>query len=97
MFGDIGHGLMLFLSGAFLCFGGRYAEATGSVYSARYLLVLLGTFAIYTGFVYNDFMAIPLETFGPSCYDTKTLIDGTKDVTLKPDCVYPFGIDPKWY
>ena len=61
---------------------------------ARYLFLTMGFFATYCGFIYNDMMAMPLNLFG-SCYEN---IPGSeKGVTLKPDCVYPFGFDPKWY
>lgn len=55
---------------------------------ARYLLLLMGVFAVYCGFIYNDFMSIPLNLFG-SCY--------TEKGNVVADCVYPFGVDPKWY
>lgn len=54
----------------------------------------MGFFATYCGFVYNDMMAMPLNIFG-SCYENVDV--NSKDVRLKPDCVYPFGVDPKWY
>lgn len=40
--------------------------------------------------MYNDMMAIPIEGFGGSCY-----LDTSNDPL--PDCVYPFGVDPRWY
>lgn len=38
-------------------------------------------------------MSMPLNLFG-SCYYND---DKTGEVLLMDDCVYPFGIDPKWY
>lgn len=57
----------------------------------------MGTFAVFNGFIYNDMMAIPLETFGSSCW--KNIEEDGKRATerIDEDCVYPFGIDPKWY
>jgi V-type H+-transporting ATPase subunit a len=55
------------------------------------MLLLMGFFATYCGFIYNDMMAMPLNLFG-SCYT-----NGEHEATLSPDCVYPFGVDPKWY
>lgn len=60
----------------------------------RYLLLLMGLFSTYCGFIYNDFSSIPIELFGKSCY---TSDHNTKEVLLKDDCVYPVGVDPKWY
>ena len=54
------------------------------------MFVMMGFFATYCGFIYNDFISFPLNLFG-SCYNTTT---GQR---LSPDCVYPFGIDPVWY
>lgn len=77
---------------------------------ARYLLLLMGIFATYNGFIYNEFFAIPFEIFG-SCYEeeivvaTNELIDPVNNIyapkafafTRKPDCVYTFGVDPRWF
>ena len=112
MFGDMGHGLLLFLVGAFLCaFDGPIRSkfpGTEALLSLRYIVILMGFFATYCGIVYNDFMAIPIWAFD-SCYELKTLesTDATHETAehhhtpmeavLKEDCVYPIGVDPVWY
>lgn len=65
----------------------------GALGSARYLLLLMGLFATFCGFIYNDMTSIPLKVFGESCYQK----NGLGEVILKEDCVYPVGIDPVWY
>lgn len=71
MFGDIGHGAVLFLVGAVLCFLADFirkkAPAMEGILCIRYLFLLMGIFACFAGVIYNDFMAIPLYLFD-SCY-----------------------------
>jgi len=33
----------------------------------RYILLMMGTFAIFNGFIYNEFFALPVDFFG-SCF-----------------------------
>lgn len=49
----------------------------------------MGLFATYCGFIYNEFISIPLE-LSSSCYSKRT------GKHLINDCNYPFGIDPIW-
>jgi V-type H+-transporting ATPase subunit a len=58
----------------------------------RYLLTIMGFFAFYSGFIYNEFFAIPWNLFG-SCYENHEHFRER----ISDDCVYPFGIDPKWF
>ena len=51
----------------------------------------MGFFAFYCGFMYNDFVSIPINFF-ESCYDHK---NGEK-LTKNPNCIYPAGVDPVW-
>jgi V-type H+-transporting ATPase subunit a len=98
MFGDIGHGAILLLLACYLCARSDQIKNKDSMLKplikVRYLLLMMGFFAFYCGFLYNDFLSVPLPIFGGSCYtdDIKTH-QSIKD----PDCVYPFGVDPKWY
>lgn len=96
MFGDIGHGFLLFLFGAYLCLWKDNIEKDNSmlkpILKARYLLLMMGFFAFYCGLMYNDFFSIPIGIFG-SCYHN----EGGVAVRNDKNCVYPFGLDPKWY
>lgn len=103
MFGDIGHGLVLFALGLFLIFFDE--EVRRSKFSAfsrlRYMVALMGFFAFYCGWVYNDFIGFSMNLFG-SCYGpVQPQLEGTGEVIPTPiypkaGCVYPFGIDPIW-
>eukprot|EP00117_Sycon_ciliatum_P018100 scpid52081/ scgid16847/ Vacuolar proton translocating ATPase 100 kDa subunit; Clathrin-coated vesicle/synaptic vesicle proton pump 100 kDa subunit; Vacuolar ATPase transmembrane subunit len=96
MFGDIMHGIMLTIFGIVCIINAEKWRNTGlrGFVIARYLLLLMGIFATFAGFCYNDMTSIPLKIFGESCYDIGA--DGTT-ATLREGCVYPIGIDPSWY
>ena len=65
MFGDIGHGAIVLCFGLYLIFGLK--DKLNPMYDLRYLIFLMGFFACYCGFVYNEFFAIPF-TIQPSCW-----------------------------
>jgi len=44
--------------------------------SVRYLILLMGLFAFYNGFIYNEFFAIPLE-LDKSCYYEEPIVLST--------------------
>jgi V-type H+-transporting ATPase subunit a len=70
MFGDIGHGLILFCFGIYLVFWKK--EIANPIMKAltphRYMLTLMGFFATFCGFIYNDYLSTSLNLFG-SCYE----------------------------
>ena len=94
MFGDMGHGGFLFLFASFLVLAEPWLKKTAlkPALELRYILILMGFFAFYCGFMYNDFVCLPIN-FWESCYDYET---GLKKIT-NVHCVYPAGIDPIWY
>jgi V-type H+-transporting ATPase subunit a len=110
MFGDIGHGFVLFLVGGVLCLLSDFLKARAPgmepLLGMRYLFLLMGLFATFAGLIYNDFMAIPLWLWD-SCYDLQEIHmeehhepmhHGIPIIaTLKKDCVYPIGLDPVWH
>lgn len=60
MFGDLGHGFLMFLAALMLVlkenslknFNG--GEIWDTMYNGRYIILLMGLFSMYTGFIYND-------------------------------------------
>jgi V-type H+-transporting ATPase subunit a len=53
----------------------------------------MGFFAFFAGWIYNDFASIPINIFG-SCF---TKVPNSLQTVRDPGCVYPIGLDPKWY
>ena len=35
----------------------------GGLYSARYMILMMGCFAVYAGLIYNDCFSLPLAIF----------------------------------
>ena len=97
MFGDIGHGTIIFGFSLYLIFNEmKIRKDKQSIFKYlikfRYFLLLLGLCSIYCGLLYNEFLSIPIPIF-KSCY--YKLENG--DYAKKKDCVYPIGMDPKWF
>ena len=98
MFGDIGHGLVLFIFSLYLClFKGPIVKSKSlltTLVPHRYFLVLMGFFAVYCGLLYNDFLSIPVNF--SSCYKIDNLDKGNT-TSKTANCNYKFGLDPVWY
>lgn len=98
MFGDIGHAIMLFLAALALVVFEKPIKKTMEenemlvmVYQGRYLLLMMGTLAIYTGFLYNDCFGLVLNLFG-----SRYKFDGHGKGFFS-GVTYEFGVDPAWY
>jgi V-type H+-transporting ATPase subunit a len=100
MFGDVFHGTMLFVFASYLCLTEIKEGSSLFLFGkARYLLLMMGFFSTFCGFMYNDFTSIPLELFGTSCYQVNG-VQGTPEAFVEfkeLDCIYPVGFDPFWY
>ncbi|KAJ1488313.1 V-type ATPase, V0 complex, 116kDa subunit family [Baffinella frigidus] len=74
MFGDIGHGIMMTLAGILLVLYEKrlapYAadEMFGTLYKGRYNILLMGIFATYCGFIYNEVFAVPFDVMGKTLW-----------------------------
>ena len=71
MFGDVMHGALLFAFASAVCFMPNSNSIFKAFAPIRYLLLLMGFFSLYCGFIYNDFTSIPLKLFGDSCFETE--------------------------
>lgn len=73
MYGDVGHGFLLLMTGLSLMFFGDHEfmkkSDMKSIRNLRYIIALMGFFAFFIGFLYNDFMSIPLQVSN-SCFIT---------------------------
>jgi vacuolar-type H+-ATPase subunit I/STV1 len=111
MYGDIGHGFLILIAALLLVLyeskiqrqmdEGTLGEIPQMVYSGRYMLLLMGAFATYCGFVYNDCFSIPWNIFGSS-YEFRSPSRGHHHARhsatvsnavfgYRVDGVYPFG------
>nr|XP_060636958.1 V-type proton ATPase 116 kDa subunit a 1 isoform X3 [Anolis sagrei ordinatus] len=118
MFGDVGHGLLMTLFAVWMVIRESRIlsqksdnEMFSTIFSGRYIILLMGSFSIYTGLIYNDCFSKSLNMFGSSWSVrpmftkdnwTEDLLREYPVLQLDPaiDGVfggpYPFGIDPIW-
>jgi len=99
MFGDIGHGFLMFLFALYLVLKEKSLakvtlnEMVETCFQGRYLLLMMGICSIYCGAIYNEFFAIPLDLFGTR-WEFK---DGSQFGSWTgASTAYPFGVDPTW-
>uniref|UniRef100_A0A673UGE9 V-type proton ATPase subunit a n=1 Tax=Suricata suricatta TaxID=37032 RepID=A0A673UGE9_SURSU len=118
MFGDFGHGILMTLFAVWMVLRESRIlsqknenEMFSTVFSGRYIILLMGVFSIYTGLIYNDCFSKSLNIFGSSwsvrpmfsLYNwTDETLRGNPVLQLNPAVPgvfggpYPFGIDPIW-
>ncbi|KDN42725.1 V0/A0 complex, 116-kDa subunit of ATPase [Tilletiaria anomala UBC 951] len=100
MFGDIGHGFLMFAAAAVMCIWEKKLAKAGldeifdMFFFGRYIILLMGAFSIFTGFLYNDIFSKSLHLFH-SGWDWPHQ-DGLVEAK-KLDRVYPIGLDPSWH
>eukprot|EP00919_Chromeraceae_sp_WS-2016_P031100 GHVR01073531.1.p1 GENE.GHVR01073531.1~~GHVR01073531.1.p1 ORF type:complete len:503 (+),score=174.39 GHVR01073531.1:219-1511(+) len=92
MYGDIGHGSILLCVSIFLLTHHLQLQNTfmKPLADARWMFFFMGLFAVYSGFLYNDFMAAGFNIFG-----SQWKREGNHGV-LVGESPYTFGIDPAW-
>ncbi|KAH0502286.1 V-type proton ATPase 116 kDa subunit a isoform 2 [Microtus ochrogaster] len=70
MFGDFGHGFVMFLFALFLVLNENHPRLSQSqeilrmFFNGRYILLLMGLFSVYTGLIYNDCFSKSVNLFG---------------------------------
>eukprot|EP00931_Biecheleriopsis_adriatica_P084447 TRINITY_DN5828_c0_g2_i1.p1 TRINITY_DN5828_c0_g2~~TRINITY_DN5828_c0_g2_i1.p1 ORF type:complete len:872 (+),score=171.41 TRINITY_DN5828_c0_g2_i1:68-2617(+) len=108
MYGDIGHGSMLLMVGIYAVMKSDELKFTiPEMFRARYILLMMGIFAVYCGFLYNDFFSIGLDLFGSRWSSVSSikgkpgeLVELTPNYDIKNEGglgPYPFGMDPAWH
>lgn len=85
MFGDIGHGFILFLVGLFMVVKekplGRIKlpEMVDTLYEGRWLFFLMAICSMYCGSLYNEFFGIPMDLFGTNWHYQDPIIKNDPD------------------
>lgn len=70
MFGDFGHGFVMFLFALLLVWNENHPRLSQSqeilrmFFDGRYILLLMGLFSVYTGLIYNDCFSKSVNLFG---------------------------------
>lgn len=104
MFGDIGHGFVLFIFSLWMVLKEESimkrgtGEIFGMIFTGRYVILLMGIFSLYTGLIYNDFFAVPLSLWKSGWFWESDAVSGTVAVRSAGfSYIYPFGIDHSWF
>jgi len=111
MYGDIGHGTFLFCAGLYLLYNekandkAKLGEMAAGMHAGRYMITMMGFFAIYAGFIYNDMFSLGLNLFksrwafeGQEYYNVENGAVAENVYEAGSDqSVYPFGLDPIWH
>lgn len=105
MFGDIGHGLILFSISLVLVLNSHKIykhtldnEILAMAYNGRFILLMMGIFSIYIGFLYNDMFGKTLTFFKSGWEWLDVTEEGTTVVATKVKGYnYPFGLDFGWH
>ncbi|XP_069485038.1 V-type proton ATPase 116 kDa subunit a 3 isoform X2 [Ambystoma mexicanum] len=118
MFGDVGHGLLMTLFAIWMIVEENSKkmkksenEIWNTMFGGRYLILMMGLFSIYTGFIYNECFSKATTIF-PSGWNVSAMAEAKNwtlaDLAANPPPPldpniagvfigpYPFGIDPIW-
>jgi V-type H+-transporting ATPase subunit a len=106
MYGDVGHGMMLFLFGLYCVWRAEDVKSISILYNGRYMITMMGFFGIYAGLMYNDLFSVGMDFFGSRWTATESHDAGKAVHIFEPAYdvknmggpgPYPFGLDPAWH
>lgn len=114
MFGDMGHGILMTCFAAWMVLREKPLiakkidnEIWTIIFGGRYILLLMGVFSVYTGFIYNDVFSKSINVFSSHWAvnfkkSDEKMIFNEKFIELNPSAddymqvPYPIGMDPVW-
>ncbi|XP_075991369.1 V-type proton ATPase 116 kDa subunit a 1-like [Anticarsia gemmatalis] len=109
MFGDVGHGFLVFLFGFWMWRNEKRFlksksdnEIWNIIFGGRYVILLMGAFSIFIGACYNDVFGTQF-TFGRSYFRNHLSVEDLSknelidvDPAKETGSVYLLGVDPIW-
>ena len=104
MFGDFGHGMIMTIAACAMIYWekplmrSKQDELFSMAFFGRYIMLMMGIFSMYTGFIYDDAFSKEMSVW-PSMWEwPKDFKAGaTVTATRKPGYTYPFGMDWSWH
>jgi V-type H+-transporting ATPase subunit a len=101
MFGDFGHGVILFLASLAMIYYERRLQRSkldelfSMIFYGRYIVFMMGVFSMYTGLIYCDAFSKELPIFKSMwVWDN----DGKGPTSSRVEgYTYPFGMDWRWH
>ena len=104
MFGDLGHGfIMLCAALAMIYWEKKLKKVRDEIFImafyGRYIILMMATFSMYTGLIYNDIFSRSVSLFPSQWHWPKDIVPNhTYEATLdKTGYRYPFGMDWMWH